>query len=79
MFERLLEDLGGLRPEHDQAVVEQKRRDCVDADRVRFRGRECHAVPVQVAADRSLGSLEPDGTVRLLQLEEGVEPGAPVA
>ena len=26
-----------------------------------------------------LGSLEPDGTVRLLQLEEGVEPGAPVA
>ncbi len=26
-----------------------------------------------------LGSLDPDGTVRLLQLEEGVEPGAPVA
>jgi tRNA-binding protein len=26
-----------------------------------------------------LGALEPDGTVRLLQLEDGVEPGAPVA
>lgn len=26
-----------------------------------------------------LGSLDPDGTVRLLQLEEGVTPGAPVA
>lgn len=26
-----------------------------------------------------LGALEPDGTVRLLQLEEGVAPGAPVA
>ena len=26
-----------------------------------------------------LGSLDPDGTVRLLQLEQGVEPGAPVA
>ena len=26
-----------------------------------------------------LGSLDPDGTVRLLQLEEGVEPGAPIA
>jgi tRNA-binding protein len=26
-----------------------------------------------------LGSLDPDGTVRLLQLEEGVRPGAPVA
>ena len=26
-----------------------------------------------------LGALYPDGTVRLLQLEDGVEPGAPVA
>ena len=26
-----------------------------------------------------LGSLDPDGTVRLLQLEDGVVPGAPVA
>ncbi|MGH2698022.1 MAG: tRNA-binding protein [Actinomycetota bacterium] len=26
-----------------------------------------------------LGALDPDGTVRLLQLEDGVEPGAPVA
>ncbi len=26
-----------------------------------------------------LGSLEPDGRVRLLQVEEGVEPGAPIA
>lgn len=26
-----------------------------------------------------LGALDPDGTVRLLQLEESVEPGAPVA
>ncbi len=26
-----------------------------------------------------LGSLDPDGTVRLLGLEEGVEPGAPIA
>jgi tRNA-binding protein len=26
-----------------------------------------------------LGSLDPDGTVRLLQLEDGVSPGAPVA
>ena len=26
-----------------------------------------------------LGSLDPDGTVRLLQLEDGVAPGAPVA
>ncbi|MGH2776064.1 MAG: tRNA-binding protein [Actinomycetota bacterium] len=26
-----------------------------------------------------LGALDPDGTVRLLQLENGVEPGAPVA
>lgn len=26
-----------------------------------------------------LGTLEPDGTVRLLQLEDGVQPGAPVA
>lgn len=26
-----------------------------------------------------LGSLRPDGTVRLLRLEEGVEPGAPIA
>lgn len=26
-----------------------------------------------------LGSLDPDGTVRLLQLEEGVAPGAPIA
>jgi tRNA-binding protein len=26
-----------------------------------------------------LGSLDPDGTVRLLQLEEGVGPGAPIA
>lgn len=26
-----------------------------------------------------LGSLEPDGTVRLLQPEEGAQPGAPVA
>lgn len=26
-----------------------------------------------------LGALEPDGTVRLLQLEDGVEPGAPIA
>jgi tRNA-binding protein len=26
-----------------------------------------------------LGSLDPDGTVRLLQLEEDVEPGAPIA
>jgi tRNA-binding protein len=26
-----------------------------------------------------LGALEPDGTVRLLQLEDGVEPGSPVA
>jgi tRNA-binding protein len=26
-----------------------------------------------------LGALEPDGTVRLLQVEDGVEPGAPVA
>jgi tRNA-binding protein len=26
-----------------------------------------------------LGSLDPDGTVRLLRLEDGVEPGAPVA
>lgn len=25
-----------------------------------------------------LGALDPDGTVRLLQLEDGVEPGAPV-
>jgi tRNA-binding protein len=26
-----------------------------------------------------LGALDPDGTVRLLALEEGVEPGAPIA
>jgi len=26
-----------------------------------------------------LGALDPDGTVRLLHLEDGVEPGAPVA
>lgn len=26
-----------------------------------------------------LGTLDPDGTVRLLQVEDGVEPGAPVA
>ncbi|HEY9557404.1 MAG TPA: tRNA-binding protein [Acidimicrobiales bacterium] len=26
-----------------------------------------------------LGALDPDGTVRLLAVEEGVEPGAPVA
>ena len=26
-----------------------------------------------------LGALDPDGTVRLLTLEEGVEPGAPIA
>ncbi|HYI43910.1 MAG TPA: tRNA-binding protein [Actinomycetota bacterium] len=26
-----------------------------------------------------LGSLDPDGTVRLLQLEDGVGPGAPIA
>ena len=26
-----------------------------------------------------LGSLDPDGTVRLLQLEDDVQPGAPVA
>jgi tRNA-binding protein len=26
-----------------------------------------------------LGALDPDGTVRLLQAEDGVEPGAPVA
>jgi tRNA-binding protein len=26
-----------------------------------------------------LGALDPDGTVRLLQLEDGVEPGSPVA
>ena len=26
-----------------------------------------------------LGSLDPDGTVRLLQLEDDVEPGAPIA
>lgn len=26
-----------------------------------------------------LGALDPDGTVRLLNLEEGVEPGAPIA
>ena len=26
-----------------------------------------------------LGALDPDGTVRLLQVEDGVEPGAPVA
>lgn len=26
-----------------------------------------------------LGALDPDGTVRLLQLEDGVEPGTPVA
>lgn len=26
-----------------------------------------------------LGALDPDGTVRLLQLEEGVGPGAPIA
>ena len=26
-----------------------------------------------------LGSLDPDGTVRLLQVEEGVSPGAPIA
>jgi tRNA-binding protein len=26
-----------------------------------------------------LGALDPDGTVRLLQLESGVEPGSPVA
>lgn len=26
-----------------------------------------------------LGSLDPDGTVRLLKVEDGVEPGAPVA
>jgi tRNA-binding protein len=26
-----------------------------------------------------LGALEPDGTVRLLELPEGVEPGAPIA
>jgi tRNA-binding protein len=26
-----------------------------------------------------LGALEADGTVRLLQLEDGLEPGAPVA
>lgn len=26
-----------------------------------------------------LGSLDPDGTVRLLQVEEGVQPGAPIA
>ena len=26
-----------------------------------------------------LGSLDPDGTVRLLQLEAGVEPGSPIA
>jgi tRNA-binding protein len=26
-----------------------------------------------------LGALDPDGVVRLLQLEEGVEPGAPIA
>lgn len=26
-----------------------------------------------------LGAVDPDGTVRLLQLEEGVQPGAPIA
>lgn len=26
-----------------------------------------------------LGTLDPDGTVRLLQVEDGVEPGAPIA
>lgn len=26
-----------------------------------------------------LGALDPDGTVRLLRLEEGVDPGAPIA
>lgn len=26
-----------------------------------------------------LGALDPDGTVRLLRVEEGVEPGAPIA
>lgn len=39
--------------------------------------------PRRIAGFRSdfliLGALTPDGTVRLLQLEEGVEPGAPIA
>lgn len=39
--------------------------------------------PKRVAGFKSeflvLGALDPDGTVRLLQLEDGVEPGAPIA
>ena len=39
--------------------------------------------PKRIAGFKSeflmLGALDPDGTVRLLQVEDGVEPGAPIA
>lgn len=60
LVERLLEDLVGLCPEHDQAIVEQERRDRIDADRLRLGGRTCDVIPVQLAADRSLCALEPE-------------------
>ena len=39
--------------------------------------------PKRIAGFKSefliLGALDPDGTVRLMQVEDGVEPGAPIA
>jgi hypothetical protein len=48
-----------LRPEHDQAAVEEEGRDRVDSDRLRLGGCACDIIPVQVGGDRSLCVVEP--------------------
>jgi hypothetical protein len=59
LVERLLEDSVRLRPEHDQAAVEEEGGDRVDSDRLRLGGRARDVILVQVGSDRSLCVVEP--------------------
>jgi hypothetical protein len=54
----MLEGLVGLRPEHDQATVEEERRDCVDACRMRLRGCLRNLRSVELSPDRFVSSFE---------------------
>ena len=58
LLEGLFEDLVRLRPEHDQAAVEQECGDRVDTDRVGLGGRTFDLLFVEISTDRSIRVLE---------------------
>jgi hypothetical protein len=86
VLEGLLEDVGRLRAEHDEAPVEQERGDCIDTEHVGLTGRDLDLGGVAIAGDRRLCIVETqlgskrvqDGWVTDVQALLPVRPHEPV-